>query len=138
MLNSSDGDSKPIGSPPPLDLLILAPNVLRFLKHVSGENSAKVLSEFTDHYLAEFSSLLQSIKLAIDLGEVDEARQLSGSLKFSSSAFGAIRFSRACQELEISAQLKSTENCSEKFLLLESEYNHLKAAVQQILSSDRI
>ncbi len=138
MLDSLDGNSKPVVSPPHLDLLILVPNVLRFLKHVSGENSTKVLSEFTDHYLAEFSSLLQAIGHAIDLGEVDEARKLASSLKFSSSAFGAIRFSRACQDLEISVQLESTETCNEKFLLLKLEYDHLKSAVQQILSSDRI
>jgi CheY-like chemotaxis protein/HPt (histidine-containing phosphotransfer) domain-containing protein len=115
------------------DLPTLDLTVFQFLKEMSGEKSAIVLSDFANYHLSEFCERLQVIRLAIELDDALEVRKVAGILKLSSTSLGAVRFSRLCRELEIIAQMGSVESCVEKVQQLEAERQQIKGELEKIL-----
>ncbi|KAM3097620.1 response regulator [Phormidesmis sp. 146-12] len=124
-------------SAPHSDLPTLDLTIFQFLKQMSGDKAAIVLSDFARHYLSEFCERLQVIRLAIELDDTQEVRKVAGILKLSSTALGATRFSRLCRELEIVAQTESVEKSIEKVLQLEVEHQQIKAELEKLLEGLR-
>ncbi|PSF34247.1 hybrid sensor histidine kinase/response regulator [Aphanothece hegewaldii CCALA 016] len=114
---------------------ILDPKVLDALQAMAGKRAPKMLMELIEHYLEDSALRLEAIANSIHKNDSVTLWQAAHALRSSSLQLGATSFAVLCQEIETIARSGSLVGVSEKFLVLETEYNQVNKALKQQMAS---
>jgi PAS domain S-box-containing protein len=88
------------------------------------------LPEIVNVFFENTSKLLATMRQAADQGDSDSLFHAAHTLKPTSATLGAIPLSTLCEELEQMGKAGSLEGAQEKVAEVETEYEHVKAALE--------
>lgn len=124
------GISSPVlletAGPPAID-----PTILDEFGEMMGEEGPEMILELIDIFLADSPGLLTRLQIGSHQMDGHEVRQAAHSLKSSSASVGALELSKMCQVLETMGRSGELDGVSEKFCLAATEYERVKAALNE-------
>jgi CheY-like chemotaxis protein len=124
--------SQPTEEPPepaPQTESALDPQVLQTFHDMMGESATEMLHQLMDIYLEDTPAMLETLKIALQENNLAALQHTAHTLKSSSAALGAIKFSQLCQDLENLSQSQVTTGLCELVAQIESEYQRVKQEV---------
>ncbi len=121
--------SQPTEEPPeptPQVESALDPQVLQTFHDMMGESATEMLRQLIDIYLEDTPAMLETLKIALQENNLAALQHTAHTLKSSSAALGAIKFSQLCQDLENLSKSQVTTGLCELVAQIESEYQRVK------------
>jgi signal transduction histidine kinase/DNA-binding response OmpR family regulator len=110
-------------------------SVLQAFRHTMGPEADQFLAQLIEIYLEETPSLLQVMAAAQAKSDATAMAQSAHTLKSSSASLGAITLSKLCEQLENLGNSHATVGALEVMTQVESEYERVKVALQQIAAN---
>ena len=92
---------------------------------------ADFMGELIDTFLEDSPQLIAELKRAYGANDIDAFRRAAHSLKSNSVNFGALKLAEQAKELERMARAGNLHGAEEKIAGVESEYEKVKAALEQ-------
>ncbi len=92
---------------------------------------ADFMGELIDTFLEDSPQLIAELKRAYGVNDIDAFRRAAHSLKSNSANFGALKLAEQAKELERMARAGNLHGAEEKIAGVESEYEKVKAALEQ-------
>ena len=108
---------------------VLDPQVLQTFHEMMGESATEMLSQLIDIYLEDTPAMLETLKISLQENNLVSLQRTAHTLKSSSAALGAIKFSQLCQDLENLSKSQVTTGLCELVAQIESEYQRVKQDV---------
>ncbi|MCZ6668780.1 MAG: response regulator [Gammaproteobacteria bacterium] len=100
---------------------VLDADAIKRLEQLAGGDNA-FLVEFIDTFLDGAPKMVGEIKQSLDDGDAATLRRVAHTLKSNSAALGASHLSALCKELEDMGANETMNDASQKFDLLEQEF----------------
>lgn len=110
---------------------VLDQKILDALQVMAGKRAPKMLVELIDHYLEDSLFHLKAIATSIRQNDSVTLWQAVHALRSSSIQLGATPLAALCQEIETIARSGTLIGVSEKFLVIETEYNQVCKALNK-------
>ena len=121
---------------PPSDLAppgeVLDAQVLQTFRITMGARGGELLNQLIDTYLRESPKVMNAIEQAAIQADAAALDMSAHSLKSSSAALGAIRFSQLCKELEAIGRKGETAGSAPLVEQLKAEYDRVETAMQSV------
>ncbi|MFP4123667.1 PAS domain S-box protein [Coleofasciculus sp.] len=108
---------------------VLDPQVLQTFHEMMGESATQMLSQLIDIYLEDTPAMLETLKISLQENNLVSLQRTAHTLKSSSAALGAIKFSQLCQDLENLSKSQLMTGVYELVAQIESEYQRVKQEV---------
>ena len=123
----------PISAQPPSEQSdALDSKVLQTYLNTMGERGTILLNQLIDTYLRESPKVISAIEQAVNQADAEALDISAHSLKSSSAALGAIRFSQVCKDLEVMGREGQTAGSATLVEQLKAEYDRVETAMQAI------
>ncbi|WP_235526333.1 response regulator [Nostoc piscinale] len=108
------------------------PSFLEELKNMAGSDGEHLVSELIQVYLEDTPMRIEMIQTAIAVGDRIKLQKAAHALRSPSVSIGAVNLGDICETLENSAPHQSLESLALLINQLESEYNKVITALQNI------
>jgi HPt (histidine-containing phosphotransfer) domain-containing protein len=109
---------------------VLDRSVLASLRELQEEGEPDILAEVGGLFIEHAPRKIAAIKKAASEGNAKALEVAAHSLKSSSSYVGALKLSAFSKELEFMGRSGALEGSVEKAALVETEFEHVKAALE--------
>ena len=130
---STSNHAEILSTPHPSDQLdVLDSKVLQTFLMTMGTSGTELLSQLIDTYLQESPRFIDAIEQAVNQADAAALDISAHSLKSSSAALGAIRFSQLCQDLEAMGREGQIAGSAAIVEQLKAEYARVEIAMQSV------
>ena len=131
-LASTSKHPKPLTVKHPTDPDVLDAKVLQTYLITMGERGTALLNQLIDTYLRETPKVMCAIEQAVTQADAAALDISAHSLKSSSAALGAVRFSQLCKDLEAMGREGQTAGSAMLVEQLKAEYDRVEKAMQAV------
>ncbi|MDJ0703977.1 MAG: response regulator [Leptolyngbyaceae cyanobacterium MO_188.B28] len=111
---------------------VLDPQVLQAFRVTMGADAGELMNQLIDTYLSESPKVMEAIEQAAIQADAAALDISAHSLKSSSAALGAIRFSELCKQLESMGRKGQTTDSVPLVKQLKVEYGKVETAMQSV------
>ena len=129
---TSNHPETPSASHPSDQLNVLDSKVLQTFLMTMGTNGTELLNQLIDTYLQESPRFIDAIEQAVTQADAAALDISAHSLKSSSAALGAIRFSQLCKDLEAMGREGQIDGSAALVEQLKAEYARVETAMLSV------
>jgi HPt (histidine-containing phosphotransfer) domain-containing protein len=103
---------------------------LERIRQLDEDGSGDLVHTVVTHYLTESPRIIESLRKAVEAGSAADMQELAHGLKSTSANIGALSLAAFCKQMETAGRTKTTDQGPRLLLSIESEYAHVKAALE--------